>query len=80
MSFHPEHPQHTKDHEWVEARDGGRVRVGITDSAQSRLGDIVSVERATVGDGLEAGPRPAPRSRSSPSPSRTRPSPAGRPP
>ncbi|MGV9687529.1 glycine cleavage system protein GcvH [Streptomyces sp. NPDC003444] len=55
MSSHPENLKYTKDHEWVEARDGGRVRVGITDFAQKQLGDIVFVETPKAGEGLKAG-------------------------
>ena len=35
----------TKDHEWIRV-DGGIATVGITDHAQSQLGDVVFVERA----------------------------------
>lgn len=38
----------TKDHEWVE-RDGDAATVGITEYAQSSLGDIVFVELPEVG-------------------------------
>ncbi|MFJ5876197.1 glycine cleavage system protein GcvH [Streptomyces sp. NPDC093088] len=55
MSSVPEHLKYTKEHEWVEARDGGRVRVGITDFAQRQLGDIVFVETPKAGEGLKAG-------------------------
>ncbi|MGW4722883.1 glycine cleavage system protein GcvH [Streptomyces sp. NPDC004291] len=55
MSSHPENLKYTKDHEWVETRDGGRVRVGITDFAQRQLGDIVFVETPKAGEGLKAG-------------------------
>ncbi|MGW3562209.1 hypothetical protein ACWDNT_33900, partial [Streptomyces sp. NPDC000963] len=34
-------PARPKEHEWVERRGDGRVRVGITDFAQKQLGDIV---------------------------------------
>jgi len=40
----PEDLRYTSDHEWVR-RDGARMTVGITDFAQSALGDIVFVER-----------------------------------
>ncbi len=77
MSSTPEHLKYTKEHEWVEKRDGGRVRVGITDHAQMQLGDIVFVENPKAGDRVEAGTRPATWSRSRRSPSCTRRSPAG---
>lgn len=38
----------TKDHEWVRL-DGGIATVGITDHAQSQLGDVVFVELPEVG-------------------------------
>lgn len=38
----------TKDHEWIRA-DGGVATIGITDHAQSQLGDIVFVELPEVG-------------------------------
>ena len=45
----PAELKYTKEHEWI------RVEGGITDYAQSQLGDIVFVECETVGDALEAG-------------------------
>jgi glycine cleavage system H protein len=36
--------KYSKEHEWVEVLDGGKVRIGITDFAQHQLGDIVFVE------------------------------------
>jgi len=44
----------TKEHEWVE-RDGDVVTVGITDYAQTSLGDIVFVELPEVGREVAAG-------------------------
>ena len=44
----------TKEHEWIRV-EGEEAVVGITDYAQSQLGDIVFVECETVGDALEAG-------------------------
>ena len=38
----------TRDHEWIEV-DGASARVGITDFAQSQLGDITFVEVPAVG-------------------------------
>jgi glycine cleavage system H protein len=46
--------KYTKTHEWLKV-DGGTGSVGITDYAQSSLGDIVFVELPKVGDKLEAG-------------------------
>ena len=46
----------TKDHEWIEpAEQQGRFRVGITDYAQSQLGDVVAVELPKAGQQVEAG-------------------------
>jgi glycine cleavage system H protein len=44
----PEGLKYTKDHEWVKI-DGKTALVGITDFAQSELGDIVYVDINTVG-------------------------------
>tara|TARA_R110002124_G_scaffold172567_1_gene340186 strand:+ start:196 stop:576 length:381 start_codon:yes stop_codon:yes gene_type:complete len=51
MNF-PENLKYTKDHEWVSI-DGDVVTVGITDFAQSELGDIVFVEIETEGEELD---------------------------
>ncbi|MBQ0025023.1 MAG: glycine cleavage system protein GcvH [Bacteroidales bacterium] len=45
----PAELKYTKDHEWVRA-EGDVAVVGITDFAQSELGDIVFVDIQTVGD------------------------------
>ena len=44
----------TKDHEWVKV-DGDEATVGITDYAQSQLGDVVYVELPDVGRSVTAG-------------------------
>lgn len=44
-----------KSHEWARLEDGGRVVIGISDHAQSALGDLVYVELPNVGDQVEAG-------------------------
>lgn len=44
-----------KSHEWARLEEGGRVVVGISDHAQSALGDLVYVELPNVGDHVEAG-------------------------
>jgi glycine cleavage system H protein len=46
--------RYTKDHEYVRI-DGDTGIVGITDYAQSQLGDVVYVELPTVGKSLEKG-------------------------
>lgn len=48
MNF-PENLKYTKDHEWVSI-DGDIATVGVTEFAQSELGDIVFVELDTEGD------------------------------
>lgn len=49
----PDSLRYSNDHEWV-AVDGDIATIGITDFAQSQLGDIVFVDVATVGETLEA--------------------------
>jgi glycine cleavage system H protein len=49
----PSNLKYTKDHEWIKV-DGDTITVGITDFAQSELGDIVYVEVETVDETLEA--------------------------
>lgn len=44
-----------KSHEWVRIEDDGSVTVGISDHAQSLLGDLVYVELPSVGDEVQAG-------------------------
>ncbi|MBR7027468.1 MAG: glycine cleavage system protein GcvH [Bacteroidales bacterium] len=50
----PETLKYTEDHEWVML-DGDVATVGITDFAQSELGDIVFVDIQTVGETLAKG-------------------------
>ena len=52
MTF-PENLRYTKDHEWIKL-DGNVATIGITDFAQSELGDIVYVEIETKGKSLTA--------------------------
>lgn len=47
----PANLKYTKDHEWVSV-EGDIATVGVTDFAQSELGDIVYVEIETVGETL----------------------------
>ncbi len=49
----PKDLRYTKEHEWVKL-EGDKVRIGITDFAQSELGDIVFVELPEVGDEITA--------------------------
>lgn len=48
----PSELKYTKDHEWVKI-DGDVAIVGITEFAQSELGDIVYVEIETIGETLD---------------------------
>ena len=51
MDF-PEHFQYTKDHEWIEFDAQTNVaKIGITEYAQEKLGDVVHVE--LLGEGSE---------------------------
>lgn len=50
----PSNLKYTKDHEWIRV-DGDVAYVGITDFAQSELGDIVFVDITTEGETLSAG-------------------------
>ncbi len=49
----PKELKYSEEHEWVKQEDG-KIRIGITDFAQSELGDIVFVELPEVGDEIEA--------------------------
>lgn len=49
----PQELKYTKDHEWVRIEDD-IATIGVTDFAQSELGDIVYVEVETVGETLDA--------------------------
>ncbi|MBP8023036.1 MAG: glycine cleavage system protein GcvH [Paludibacter sp.] len=50
----PANLKYTKEHEWVRV-EGDVAYIGITDYAQSELGEIVFVEVETVGESLAAG-------------------------
>ena len=55
MSDVPGDLKYTKSHEWVRVEDDGSVVVGISDHAQSALGDLVFVEPPEVGTQVAAG-------------------------
>ena len=56
MSEAPLALRYTKEHEWVATTDtASHLRIGITDFAQSALGDIVYIQLPNVGDELIAG-------------------------
>jgi len=48
----PSELKYTKDHEWIKI-EGETITVGITDFAQSELGDIVYVEVETLDETLD---------------------------
>lgn len=50
----PKELRYSEEHEWVKVEED-KVRIGITDFAQSELGDIVFVELPEVGDEIQAG-------------------------
>ena len=53
MNF-PAELKYTNDHEWIRV-EGDKATIGITDFAQSELGDLVYVEVETVGEIVEEG-------------------------
>lgn len=59
MSQVPEDLKYNESHEWVREEEDGTLSIGITDHAQSALGDLVFVElpevSATLGSGDEFG-------------------------
>ncbi len=48
----PSDLRYTKDHEWVRLHPDGTASIGITEFAQSELGDIVFVDVNTVGEAV----------------------------
>ena len=50
----PEELSYTKEHEWVRAMNDEAI-IGITDFAQSQLGDIIFLELPDIGDKVVAG-------------------------
>lgn len=54
MSNIPVDLKYVKSHEWVRVNDDGTVTVGISDSAQDQLGDMVFVELPEVGASVTA--------------------------
>lgn len=45
----------TQEHEWLRREDDGTVTVGITDHAQSALGDLVYIELPETGQDVDDG-------------------------
>lgn len=54
MTF-PANCKYTKDHEWIRLDGANTAYVGITEYAQSELGELVYIEVETVGQTVEAG-------------------------
>ncbi|MCD6661420.1 MAG: glycine cleavage system protein GcvH [Lentimicrobium sp.] len=50
----PSNLKYTKEHEWIKV-EGDVALIGVTEYAQSELGDIVFIEVETVGETLSAG-------------------------
>ncbi len=55
MSEIPGDLKFLKSHEWARVEGDGKITVGISDHAQSLLGDLVYVELPGIGDRIEAG-------------------------
>ncbi|KVN66071.1 MULTISPECIES: glycine cleavage system protein GcvH [Burkholderia] len=55
MSNVPADLKYTDEHEWIRTEADGTLTVGITDHAQSTLGDIVFLELPEVGKSVSAG-------------------------
>jgi glycine cleavage system H protein len=51
----PEQLRYTASHEWVRQEPDGTVSIGITDHAQSALGDLVYIELPAIGRSVAAG-------------------------
>lgn len=55
MSRIPPDLRYTREHEWASLADDGTVKVGITDFAQARLGDVVYLDLPELGSAVTAG-------------------------
>jgi glycine cleavage system H protein len=55
MSELPGDLRYTSEHEWLRPEEDGSVTIGITDHAQSALGDLVYVELPEIGQELDVG-------------------------
>lgn len=55
MSDIPENLKYTREHEWIRLEEDGTATIGITDYAQSSLGDITFVELPEVDESFSAG-------------------------
>ena len=54
MSLVPENLRYTKEHEWIAELSATKFRIGITDYAQSALGDIVYIQLPKIGSEVRA--------------------------
>ena len=54
MSLVPENLRYTKEHEWIAELSSTKFRIGITDYAQSALGDIVYIQLPKIGSDVKA--------------------------
>ena len=54
MNF-PQELKYTKSHEWVKYLDDTTATIGLTEFAQSKLGDLVFINLPLVGDEVTAG-------------------------
>ncbi len=54
MSLVPENLRYTKEHEWIAELSLTKFRIGITDYAQSALGDIVYIQLPKIGSDVKA--------------------------
>jgi glycine cleavage system H protein len=55
MARIPPDLRYTREHEWASLGEDGKVKVGVTDFAQSRLGDVVYLDLPDVGGDVTAG-------------------------
>ena len=59
MSQIPTELRYSAEHQWVRLQEDGTAQIGITDTAQNALGDIVFIELPTVGATFAAGEQAA---------------------
>lgn len=52
---YPSNLKYTEEHEWIRMEEGDTAYIGITDFAQSELGELVYIEVETVGETLDQG-------------------------
>ena len=59
MSQIPTELRYSAEHQWVRLQEDGTAQIGITDTAQNALGDIVFIELPAVGATFAAGEQAA---------------------